>query len=123
MGMRFPRRRRAVGRRGTLWLTVAAAAPMPVRATSDSWNIAGNGNWNVTGNWTTGIPSAGQDVFVTNAGGKTVTYLNPGFTNSFLSLTLDGATGINSLLQNQDLLSVTSEVVGGSGRGAYTLNG
>jgi hypothetical protein len=98
-----------------------AAAPPPLaRAASDFWNIATSGNWNVAGNWTTGIPTNTADVFITNAGTKTVTYINTGTNNSFVSLTLDSATGVNTLSQGQDPLTAASENIGGTGRGAYT---
>jgi hypothetical protein len=96
--------------------------PVGARATSDLWNVTTSGNWNLASNWTTGIPVAGQDVSITNPGTKTVTYINPGFTNAFSTLTLDNTThGVNALLQNQNLLTALTQTVGAGGNGAYTL--
>src|SRR5436305_12259191 len=96
---RRPRRSSTAAKVALVGAAALAAAGLAhrARATSDFWSAAGNGNWNVAGNWSAGVPTAGQDVFITNAGTKTVTYVNPGFTNAFLSLTLDDVAAVNTL--------------------------
>jgi hypothetical protein len=123
------RRRRRHARLHAPATAVAAAATaafftLPTRAASDSWTLVTSGNWNVAGNWSAGIPTNTADVFITNAGSKLVTYINPSTNNSFLSLTLDStAFSVNTLGQTQDSITVATETIGGTGRAAYSQTG
>ncbi|HUD47110.1 MAG TPA: hypothetical protein VMR33_09785 [Candidatus Baltobacteraceae bacterium] len=70
----------------------------PVWAATITWNNSAGGNWNVAGNWSPNqVPGAGDTATITAAG----TYIvNISDTESAASLTVGGATGVQTLQVN-----------------------
>jgi len=103
------------------------------------WTNTAGGNWSIIANWNPNqLPSAADDVFITNNGTYTVT-LNVASTNG--TLTLGGTSGIQTLTNNGQtltlngvstssptgVLSFNNGTINGTGRltlaGPFTWNG
>ena len=75
-----------------------------LRAQSNLWISAGSGKWEADANWSLGAPGAGDSIFITNAGTKTVTIdatTSGSFSNtlSVTNLTLSApGSAVNTLL-------------------------
>jgi hypothetical protein len=83
-------------------LTLAAA-----NATDLVW-IGGTGNWNASPNWSPAqIPSAADDVWITNNGTYTVT-VPAAFAAAANSVTVGGASGIQTLAIDRTTLTLNS---------------
>ena len=103
------------------------------RATIITWTNTSGGNWNVATNWSPNqVPSSTDSAFITNNGTYTVT-LNASATVA--SLTLGGASGTQTFVQNANTLTLNgASTVGNngafnlgggilSGAGSFTING
>ena len=94
-------------------------------ATTKSW-IGGSGQWDVSGNWNPGgQPLAGDNVYLTqsDATDRIVTYyntLNPADLLKSLRIDATGAGTMTLDMPNNHALSVTTEYVGYSKKGAVT---
>jgi hypothetical protein len=115
---------------GVFVLTISTALLAGPAYADTSWTLGGNGKWETPGNWSAGAPDSADNVFITNAGAKTVTIDattagSPG-TLSILSLTLDGPAGaLNRLvLDNVGTVTRAAEIYIGAtsgGNAALTI--
>ena len=86
-----------------LWLGVFSISP--AIATDLVW-VGGTGAWNLAGNWSPAvIPGPADNAFVTNSGTYTVT-LPAGFTASVGSLTVGGASGLQTVFLDRATLTL-----------------
>jgi T5SS/PEP-CTERM-associated repeat protein len=98
---------------------------LPASAATMIW-IGGSGQWDVADNWSpSGQPQAGDDVNLmqSSATSRTVTYYNTTNPTAVLNSLKIDATGAGTMtldMPNNHALSVTSEYVGYSGKGAVT---
>ncbi|MCX5653957.1 MAG: hypothetical protein NTY65_04820, partial [Planctomycetota bacterium] len=96
----------------------------PAATAADKYWTDGTGQWDTSGNWTpSGQPLAGDFVNLTQSDttDRTVTYyntLNP--SDVLTSLTIDATGAMTLNMPNSHDLSVTTEYVGYSGKGAVT---
>ncbi len=113
-------------------LAVLTLTLSPARAATISWTNTSGGNWNNTNNWSPNqVPTASNDVFITQAGTYTV-IVNTSVTNASLTagatsgtqsvsvvslLTLNGT----SIFSNRAVLNLAGGNLRGSG--AITVNG
>jgi hypothetical protein len=100
-------------------------APSRARAATDFWNT-GSGNWNTALNWTSGVPTAGKDVYIVESDSvdRVVSYDYGGATMTLNSLTLDNlGAGTNTLAQAAQYLNVTTEFIGATGRAVFSQSG
>lgn len=107
------------------WATIAilfifAVSPMTVQAATKTWNTT-TGDWSVGGNWTGGLPDAGDDVVINNAGAfVTLTTSTPNLS----SLTL--GTGTLSCSNWDTTISATNVTIQNAGiltcAGPFTNN-
>src|ERR1700722_13534020 len=86
---------------GLLLLVLIAANPATVHAQNNSWTNGLPGNWGDAANWSFGAPAVGEDLYITNIPGKTVSIGGTVLTNTLtVSSVTIGAPGpaINTLL-------------------------
>ena len=106
-------------------LMVLGLLPASAAAATKTW-FDGSGQWDVAANWSPpGLPQAGDTVNLTqsDATSRTVTYYNTTNPTAVLSSLEIDATGTGTMtldMPNNHALSVTSEYVGYSGKGAVT---
>jgi hypothetical protein len=87
---------------------------------SCSWNNASGGSWNSSANWSCGyVPNSTDDVFITLDGTYTVTLDTSATVNS---LTVGGASGMQTLSQNGNTLTLNN-ASGFGANGAYLFSG
>jgi hypothetical protein len=110
--------------RAILFLAAAGglsmAFPHHVSATTDSWIGTSGGNWTDGTQWRAGVPpTAGQDVWITNAfsGSQTITFDQGNSSLTYNSLTLDATGGgTNQLyIASNTLTASGAEYIGNSG--------
>jgi hypothetical protein len=106
---------------------MTSATPRLVLASTDSWNSTVGGNWSQGLNWTGGVPTAGQDVWITNAfaGSQTITF-DSGAGLTYNSLTLDatgGGTNVFLMAANNLNIAGSSETVGLLGLAFFNQTG
>ena len=99
---------------------VLALGTNTVRAATIVWTNAAGGNWNAAINWSPNqVPAAADNAVITNSGTYTVT-LNASV--SVASLTLGGASGTQSFVQNANTLTLNGASTVGA-NGAFNLGG
>ena len=126
--------RRSLVRTAVVGLCVLGSAfSFPARAATIAWTNTSGGSWSVAANWSpNSIPGSSDDVFITSSGTYTV-IMNVSPTIS--SLTLGGASGLQTLTNTSQTLSLslasmvnTNGVLGMnngvlSGSGSLSING
>ncbi len=88
--------------------------------------IGSGGGWTAGANWTSGTPTAGNDVLLiqSDSTNRVVTYSNPTPAVVLGQITIDATgTGTMTLSQAQDTLTSTSEIIGFLGTGTFTQTG
>src|SRR2546423_15257627 len=115
-------------RRAATLILAAAAVPLPAFAVTRTYTGA-TGLWSNTLNWTpSGVPVAGEDVFLKPGANPTVTVTydtSVGTNNSFLSLNINSTNSntINLLQTSGSFSTTNSEIIGDTGTGSFTLQG
>ncbi len=97
---------------------VPSLATSPLHATTKNWNVA-SGGWNTPGNWDpTGVPGAGDDVYITNGAGPSITYdyAGPDVMLNGLALGADSGTSMFTMSAN-NLTVATNEDLTSNGDG------
>jgi hypothetical protein len=99
---------------------VALGAPAASQACTTSWSSAVSGNWNDPARWSAGVPGGGSDACITVAGTYTVTLSASVSVNS---LTLGGASGTQTLLEQAGGAAGSIGLGIGGGGGSIGTNG
>src|ERR1022692_202323 len=92
---------------------------LSARAGSVTWSNTTGGAWSVAQNWSShAVPTSGDDVLITSAGTYTVTMdVSP----TISSLTLGGASGVQTLTNSSKTLTVT-HASGVNANGVFGMN-
>jgi len=90
------------------------------------YRTGGTGAWATASNWMSGVPQSGHDVMLlqSDVTSRTITYSNSDSSIVLGKLTIDAVGfGMITLVQAQDSLETTSEVIGLVGKGVFTQTG
>jgi hypothetical protein len=86
-----------------------------------SWQVS-SGTWTTSVNWNNGVPVAGTDAYIDNAGTATITS-GTAACNTLNIGTGFGGWGTVQLLSGGSLVVSEQEIIGNSGNGTFTQSG